>query len=293
MCIIAYLPKDATISEDTIKTMFEGNPDGAGLMWKVDEKTPVQIRKGFMKVDDLIKAYNDIPTSCERAIHCRIATAGKVSVACCHPFPVRQKVGAMKSAKDKADIALMHNGVIGYANPPQGIKSDYSDSMNFAAKFLYPLRKELDKECIRTLIEESTTSRLLIMRESADTIMLGNWIYDDGVYYSNDSYLSASKRWSKYYDCNYSYANYGYDDDDSFGLIEGIYLDIGNDPQEEAIKKVTDACELYQQQHPEEYVEYEVAIDPNGTGELLLEGCGLPAELSEIAGYKISERALY
>ena len=188
MCIIAYFPKKSNVKEETIRTMFENNPDGAGIMWKESYDSPVRINKGFFKVEDLIEAFNKIPASCERAIHCRIATAGKISTACCHPFPIRPKVDAMKAAEDSADMALMHNGVISYANPTQGIKANYSDSMNFAAKFLFPLRRQLDKECVQTLIEESTPSRLLIMREGAETLMLGDWKYDGGVYYSNTTY---------------------------------------------------------------------------------------------------------
>lgn len=289
MCIIAYIPKNENVSEETIRTMFRGNPDGAGLMWKTGEKSPVFIRKGFMKVEDLIKAYNDIPVDCERAIHCRIATAGKISVACCHPFPVRAKVSAMKNAEDKAEMALMHNGVISYANPAKGMKADYSDSMNFAAKFLYPLRYQLNKECVQTLIEESTPSRLLIFRQDAETIMLGNWECSDGVYYSNSSYKSPSAYYSKYfagydwrdYDCSY----YGSVES---SLYEYMYLDIGDDDSNTAVNKVHNAIESYKGAHPNEDIEYDVTAV--SCGELYLETYGIPKAITSIGGYKITER---
>lgn len=211
MCIIAYSPKGSTIKEETIRIMFKGNPDGAGLMWKPSEFGPVEIRKGFFKVEDLIKAYNEIPVECEKAIHCRIATSGKVSVACCHPFPVRSKADAMMEARDRAEIALMHNGMINYCTPVQGMKSPYSDSMLFAKRFLYPLAKQLDQECIQELIENSTTSRLLIMRQGKETLTLGDWKFEDGVYYSNGNYkerpvTTYGNWWNNYYG-GYSYTN--------------------------------------------------------------------------------------
>ena len=121
MCIIAYLKKGKDISDERIRFMFKANPDGAGIMWKPRNTSNVEIHKGFMDVDELIAAYREIPKNCERAIHMRIATAGKVSTDCCHPFPVRKKVGSMRNAIDNADIALMHNGIIDYCNPKNGL----------------------------------------------------------------------------------------------------------------------------------------------------------------------------
>lgn len=199
MCIIAYIPQGKQIQEKTIRYMFKGNPDGAGIMWKPKDGAPVEIRKGFMKVDDLIKAYYNIPEQCEKAIHCRIATSGKISVACCHPFPVRVKTSAMGEASDNAQVALMHNGIIDYCTPSRGMASAYSDTMLFASKILYPLQKQLNEAPIQTLIENSTTSRLLIFRQDGETLVFGNWKFEDGIYYSNDSYKPS----------RYGYGSYG------------------------------------------------------------------------------------
>lgn len=298
MCIIAYFPKKSNVKEETIRTMFENNPDGAGLMWKESYDSPVRIRKGFFKVEDLIEAFNKIPASCERAIHCRIATAGKISTACCHPFPIRPKVDAMKAAEDSADMALMHNGVISYANPTQGIKANYSDSMNFAAKFLFPLRHQLDKECVQTLIEESTPSRLLIMREGADTIMLGSWKYDGGVYYSNTTYKPyvapkfASYDWYKAYygnqnydDCRAYVDDFGYEEGDSL-TTEYIILDIADEPFDNAKLKVSAALDAY----PD--IEYDI-YKSGLAGELEIQAIGLPPKLEKIANFEVIERGMY
>ena len=61
MCIIAYAPRGVQIKEETIEVMFDYNPDGAGIMWKPLNGDKVQIRKGFMTLSDLLKAYEQIP----------------------------------------------------------------------------------------------------------------------------------------------------------------------------------------------------------------------------------------
>lgn len=209
MCIIAYAPEGVEIQDKTIRTMFENNPDGAGIMWKPAYDTNVEIRKGFMTVDELLKAWHQIPVTCEKAIHCRIATSGKISVACCHPFPVRPKTSGMMAPVDSAGMALMHNGVFSFATPKKGMKAAYSDTMIFASHYLYPLQKLLDKECIQTLIEQSSSSRLLIFRRSAETIMLGSWQSQDGVFFSNGSYKDTYGLKSSKVLTPSSYGSYG------------------------------------------------------------------------------------
>lgn len=191
MCVIAYVPSNAVISDETIQTMFKNNPDGAGLMWKPLDGSPVQILKGFMKLEELLEAFHRIPSQCEKAIHCRIATSGAISTATCHPFPVRSSVDTMRKCQDQTSMALMHNGIISYCTPKGGMKARHSDTMEFAQDILFPLRNQLDKFPIRTLLEESTNSRLLIFRQYGGTIKLGKWEEENGVYYSNQTYKAS------------------------------------------------------------------------------------------------------
>jgi hypothetical protein len=191
-------------------------------MWKPKDGAPIEIRKGFMKVEELIEAYYNIPQECEKAIHCRIATSGKVSTACCHPFPVRAKTTAMREAVDSAPVALMHNGIITYTTPAKGMASDYSDTMLFASRILYPLQKQLNEWHIQTLIESSTTSRLLIFRQDGEALVFGDWKFEDGIYYSNDNY--KAKPYGSYggYGGCYGYGgwNYGYDSSSKKGVTK-------------------------------------------------------------------------
>lgn len=271
MCIIAYAKNGVKIEENVIRTMFEGNPDGAGVMWKPLDGGNIEIRKGFMDVESLLKAWNKIPVECERAIHCRIATSGKISKGCCHPFPVRPKTDMMKKAVDKCYMALMHNGVISQCTPKSGMKATCSDTMVFAAKYLYPLQKQIDKECIQDLLESFAASRLLIMRANAPTIMLGNWVEDKGVYYSNTSYKDYGYgyyRWPK--SCR------------TAPSTSWIALDIGDDDPKKAAVKVKDALKRNN-------VIFDM-VDDGLNGEVSFEAYNFPYSTMSVAGYDIIDR---
>lgn len=271
MCIIAYAKNGVKIEENVIRTMFEGNPDGAGVMWKPLNGGNIEIRKGFMDVESLLKAWNKIPVECEKAIHCRIATSGKISKGCCHPFPVRPKTDMMKKAVDKCYMTLMHNGVISQCTPKSGMKATCSDTMVFAAKYLYPLQKQIDKECIQDLLESFAASRLLIMRANAPTIMLGNWVEDKGVYYSNTSYKDYGYgyyRWPK--SCR------------TASSTSWIALDIGDDDPKKAAVKVEDALKRNN-------VIFDM-VDDGINGEVSFEAYNFPYSTMSVAGYDIVDR---
>lgn len=271
MCIIAYAKNGVKIEENVIRTMFEGNPDGAGVMWKPLDGGNVKIRKGFMDVESLLKAWNKIPVECEKAIHCRIATSGKISKGCCHPFPVRPKTDMMKKAVDKCYMALMHNGVISQCTPKSGMKATCSDTMVFAAKYLYPLQKQIDKECIQDLLESFAASRLLIMRANAPTIMLGNWVEDKGVYYSNTSYK------------DYGYGYYSWPKScRTAPSTSWIALDIGDGDPKKAAVKVEDALKRNN-------VIFDM-VDDGINGEVSFEAYNFPYSTMSVAGYDIIDR---
>lgn len=273
MCIIAYAKSGVQIKERVIKTMFAANPDGAGIMWKPKEGGSVQIHKGFMNVADLLKAWAEIPVESDKAIHCRIATSGKISAACCHPFPVRPKTSMMTKASDKCYMALMHNGVIHQCTPTKGMKANYSDSMLFAAKYLYPLQKQIDKECVQDLLEDFSNSRLLIMRENGDTIKLGRWIESDGVYYSNDSFEDVG--WGYYGKWHKNAPNSGFS-------YSWIVLDIGKDEPARAFTEIYDALKAAN-------IVFDF-MDDSTDGEISFEAYNFPDNITNIAGYDIVDR---
>lgn len=207
MCIIAYAPQGVQISDATIVRMFRNNPDGAGVMWKTGADERVQIVKGLETADELLKVWHNIPAEYEKALHCRIATSGKISVACCHPFPIRDRMDTFKTRSCSCDSAVMHNGVIRFCTPQEGMRANYSDTMVFASKVLAPLRNSLNSPVIKRLLEQSIDgSRLLIFRQFARPLMFGYWVLHQGVYYSNSTFRS----------CNYYFEDEYYNENDKY-----------------------------------------------------------------------------
>jgi predicted glutamine amidotransferase len=208
MCIIGYFPNGVKVERDTIANMFEANPDGAGIMWRESTMSPVHVQKGFMTLKALMRAWNKIPVTAERAIHCRIATSGKIGAACCHPFPVVNDYKIMGRKRGDFYSAMMHNGVISWCTPKGGMNAEMSDTMVFAKQVLTKLQNHLENEYIQQSIAQSINgSRMLIFMRGTPTIKLGYWYADKGAFFSNQTYKPALT--SKY---NYGYCyNYGYD----------------------------------------------------------------------------------
>ena len=75
----SYQKKNLEIALLTIKTE-------QGFMIFDDAKGKVHIRKGFMDFESFWNAVKDLPTDKDRVFHFRIATSGKISPECCHPF---------------------------------------------------------------------------------------------------------------------------------------------------------------------------------------------------------------
>lgn len=194
MCIIVYKPQGRKLpSLDTLRACWDNNPDGAGIMWPDGEQ--VNIRKGFMTWPDFLKALDDITSEVDVegvpiALHFRIATHGAVVPGCCHPFAVKDSFDKMRMTDIHAKVGFMHNGTL------SGLETDdaTSDSMAFAKLVLVPLKAMcddfLDDKRALHIIESSTQgSRFLLMAKDGRVRTFGNWVSDDGIYYSNGNYV--------------------------------------------------------------------------------------------------------
>ena len=207
MCIIAYVPKEISITKETLKNCFDNNSDGAGFMYS--NGTEVVIQKGFMTFEPFFEAWSHIPEKYERVAHFRIATAGKISEGICHPFPVVEKFNDMKRTKTHCFTAIAHNGVLSSYSPKGGITAEYSDTMLFNQLVLYPLKDMLDKTAVQYLIEE-TGSRFAIMWPEKVSL-IGNFEQKDGCFFSNGTF-------------KYSKVSYPYGDED---WVERYYKNYG------------------------------------------------------------------
>lgn len=210
MCVIAVYPKGLPFNISELKTCFRNNPDGAGVMWQDGNK--VHIKKGFMEQKSLFKFLKTLPTDVDRVIHFRIATSGKVSGACCHPFPVVNDFKTMMKTEIEVPVAYAHNGVLVDYTPKEGMKSPFSDTMVFGKEVLdHLVRRHVDlfDPVIDVMIESTIDGDRMVIMNDHEIVTMGKFITSavSGAQYSNSSYSYERNLWKYtggYYDtCGY------------------------------------------------------------------------------------------
>lgn len=225
MCIIAAKPAGTPMpSNDRLRTMWDGNRDGAGFMYV--ENGAVKIEKGFMKYKTFITALEKVSsrldlTATPVVMHFRITTHGGTKPENTHPFPITDNVGALQKLKASCDIGVAHNGIIPIS-PRKGI----SDTMEYVATQLAPLKRALprfyENKHAMLLISNAIQSRMAFLTAKGKIFTVGNFIEDEGILYSNDSYLGRKR--------SFSYGCYGgwYDDEyETYGLGDKLSTSTG------------------------------------------------------------------
>ena len=195
MCIAIYKPQDKILSQATLKECYDSNPDGAGFMYAQNKK--LHIEKGFFSYDSFYKAYKEHEHK-QTVIHFRIKTHGKIDTTNCHPFAVNNAIG------------FVHNGIInGFGD------TNHSDTIGFNNAILQPLVHKwgnlaLFQDPIINLIEGRIGySKLVFLdRHGNHKIMNeGKGVWDDGVWYSNNSYKPYVAPVTAYKGKDYSWNN--------------------------------------------------------------------------------------
>lgn len=202
MCIIAISEIGKALPDkETMRTMWDCNPDGAGFMY--NRRNKVHIHKGFMTFDDFINAIDSLsfdPKDVQFIIHFRIGTHGGNTPQNTHPFPVTRKVKNMQALEFVTDCAFMHNGII---HSVEMLKNSISDTMEYDRQILadlYDMDKQFYKrKSIQILIEESINgSRMVFLNGKGEIVRLGDWVKEDGIWYSNSTFkprLSSLYDW--------------------------------------------------------------------------------------------------
>lgn len=190
MCVLAFYAKGIDFDYAELHNCFQFNPDGAGVMWQTKEG--VHIKKGFMKEEELIKFLATVPNNVDRLIHFRIATSGKVSVGCCHPFPVCNDFKKMMKEEQIVPLAYAHNGVLHEYTPKDGLKSAFSDTMVFGKDILSHLVGmgiDLFDPVVDTLLENTIGTDKMVIISKDESVLLGKFeLAPSGAKYSNCSY---------------------------------------------------------------------------------------------------------
>lgn len=189
MCIIAIKPREVGYpSYQRVKNMCENNSDGFAIVWHVIGQPVRNYRT--LNEKKFLKKYNEI-TSTYKAkdvslfIHARIKTHGTQKLENCHGW-----------IEDKIGLAFAHNGILSIKN-----RDDMTDSETFFRDIFAPVFElggwDAGERAIKACIG---TSKFCFMDMYGNLIHYGQYIKgDDGILYSNDSYLERT--WGKYGGC--------------------------------------------------------------------------------------------
>lgn len=196
MCIIVAKPAGIQCpSLETLETCFNSNPDGAGLMWADGDQ--VRIIKGFMAFDEFsstLNALGDV-TNTGLVMHFRITTHGGTRPECCHPFPLTDDDTALRALDICAPVGVAHNGVIA------GMDTDAktSDTMAYIRDVLAPLQRMagdlLASDDAMTVVESTVGSKLAFLEPDGAITTVGDFIEENGVFFSNSSFKPAPRIW--------------------------------------------------------------------------------------------------
>ncbi|MCE5220110.1 MAG: class II glutamine amidotransferase [Clostridium sp.] len=178
---------------------FDSNPDGVGLMYQDNNSNKVIIQKGFMSFDDLITAVKNLNskidiTANNIVLHFRYATQGSITEANTHPFPITANIKELKQTTITTNTAMVHNGIIPFCSDYNSMNK-LSDTQIFIRDYLSKMdNRTIFNPAVLALIEELTNSKFIFM-DNSRVKMLGRFIEDKGIYYSNDTYKKT--RWYK------------------------------------------------------------------------------------------------
>lgn len=189
MCIIAIKPREVAYpSYQRVKNMCDNNSDGFAIVWHVNGEPVRNYRT--LNEKKFLKKYNEITSTHKDKdvslfIHARIKTHGTQKLENCHGW-----------IEDKIGLAFAHNGILSIKN-----RDDMTDSETFFRDIFAPVFElggwDAGERAIKACIG---TSKFCFMDMYGNLIHYGQYIKgDDGILYSNDSYLERT--WSKWGGC--------------------------------------------------------------------------------------------
>lgn|SRR5574344_24222 len=235
MCIIVCKNKGVELpSREIFKECFASNPDGAGIMWYNPYKKKVIIDKGYMSYDSFDKHLEHLEhkyklTDIAMVFHFRIGTDGvKRNPANTHPFPIKRDLEMLTKSYMEVSVGVAHNGIISNYRGTDV----YSDTQMFISTFLYDLYKTNDKfyrnENLKHSIKLLSGSKFAFLDDTNTITTIGDFIEDNGILYSNNSYIPYVP--PKYVTPKY----YGYYD---YDYIYDYSNEAGNHPKKDIVKK--------------------------------------------------------
>ncbi len=256
MCIIAIKPAGVKRpTKDQLEAMCTANPDGFGYMtWS--KKKGLQVRK-TMDAEQFLKWVQKIPDTQPVVYHARIATHGSVNVRNCHPF-----------LSDDKQWAFAHNGILHIQN-----EQDKTDSETFFRRIAMPMLragyKPNDKGDFDAMVETIIGgSKFTFMDSHGNIYHYGEYINDEGLLFSNSSYLPYNIRWTWR---DYPQFGTGWNEEDEAtdypqsnavfdNLVERLAQDMNNDP-EIWEKSTAELYDKYKAYYPVSWNDFVEAFD--------------------------------
>lgn len=219
MCIIVYKPKGKEIELDILKRCFEVNSEGCGLMY--NDGTKVYVHKGFFAWGAFKRWYRSFSKkhdikALDIVYHFRISTSGTDRLSNCHPFICHDKQSLDSQIRYTCGLALVHNGVLHDF-------TDYKSDMNDTRHFIHDIVNNLTHEQVMNdfPLDKIISGNKLAIMNKAQIRLVGEFIEDDGIYYSNSSYKENKGSYGSYKSVFKRYS-YSYDYDCASDYIDSI-----------------------------------------------------------------------
>lgn len=273
MCIIVYKNEvEKFPTKETLKTCFENNPDGAGFMYAYNKK--VYIEKGLMTFNKFWKALQDvrkkIGDNVPYVLHFRISTQAGRRNDCTHPYPLSDRMEDLRKLSTTTNIGIAHNGIISLTSTGYSYTKTitYNDTMEFITDYLSLIIKNKDyykdKDTL-TLIERLCESKLAILDEDGHCQIIGKgWILENGIFYSNTSYLAKKVYYNSSKTTTSYLTDFGEEDDGEFYEPYGCAYYKG-DKAHEKTKMACTYCAYYDSCFGDagwEYEDYKYEYEP-------------------------------
>jgi len=215
MCVIVAKNKGYNLPKKSIlQNCYINNPDGAGIMYTKNNK--VVIDKGYMSFTSLWKRLQKLKTEIDIintpvVLHFRIGTSGAYDKSNTHPFELTNQDNKLLKLKNNVNIGIAHNGVI--SSYEDSTSNTLNDTQLFIKKFLYPIymlnNNFYKNKEIQEIIKTVTSSKFAFLTSQNELILIGDFIKENGIYYSNSSYEESRKIYTKTKTPNnYKYIDY-------------------------------------------------------------------------------------
>ena len=191
MCIICASPEGVRqpTREELIR-MFSRNPHGAGYMYARNGK--VIIHKGFMDLYEFTDAVKSEHFTAKDSVvyHFRISTQAGINPEMTHPFPLSNRLEYMRKLDVRCGCGVAHNGIITLTSDPD--EHRYSDTALFITRYLSHIarrRADLRDPGKLHTIQRLTGSKFALLDGSGYIATIGEFFNEDGLLFSNTSYL--------------------------------------------------------------------------------------------------------